>query len=232
MQLYFASSLTGPEIILEKDESHHLVHVVRKKAGDHLLLTDGKGRMMEAEIIKADAKACLLVPVADVKHHQHNYHLHIAIAPTKNIDRLEWFIEKAVETGINEITPVITARSERKTINADRLNKLMISAAKQSRKSLFPVLNPLVKFNDFITHQETGRRFIALCEDEMPFFSNSFMKQENVLVMIGPEGDFTAEENQKAIRSDFKGVSLGEYRLRTETAALMACTTVAIINQL
>ncbi len=232
MQLYFAKDISSTDVILDKEESHHVVQVVRKKIGDEVLLTDGKGSISKAQITLANPKQCELKITENVPVYHHPYYLHIAIAPTKNIDRLEWFIEKAVEIGINEISPVICRRSERKIINTERLSKLMIAAAKQSVKPLFPVLNDLRSFNEVVLNATETQKYIALCDEGLPLIKNIYTCPDSVLIMIGPEGDFHDDELAFSLGNHFKGISLGDYRLRTETAALVACNTISLLNQL
>lgn len=232
MQLYFAKDIGSSDVILDKEESHHVVQVVRKKSGEEIFITDGKGKICKAVITIANPKQCELKITENVSAYQHPYYLHIAIAPTKNIDRFEWFIEKAVEIGINEISPVICRRSERKNINNDRLNKLMIAAAKQSVKPLFPVLNELRSFNEVVVNAGESQKYIALCDEKLPLLKNIYTSPESLLVMIGPEGDFHEDELSFSHENNFKGISLGGYRLRTETAALVACNTISLLNQL
>lgn len=231
MQLYYANTIDDANVTLDKEESHHIIHVMRHRNGDHILVTDGKGKAAKAVIKDANAKSCEVEIVNYEDFFRHNYKLHLAVAPTKNIDRFEWFIEKAVELGVDEITPVITNRNERRVVNHDRLNKLMLSAAKQSHKSMFPQLHEIVALNSFLEKSHTEKKYIAVCADGKPLLRNEYSKGENALVLIGPEGDFTDAETETCFAKGFKGISLGNYRLRTETAALSACITVAIINQ-
>lgn len=232
MQVYFAAEMDGDTVTLDREESHHLIHVLRHRSGDEILLTNGKGIMALAEIAIPDAKACVVkITSYPDRYKKHPYHLHMAVAPTKNIDRFEWFLEKAVEIGIDELTPMITRRSERKVVNAERLNKLLLSAAKQSLKASFPILNPLSSYVDVISSKTKGQKFIALCDEDLPSLKSTYKTGSASVVLIGPEGDFEEEEVKQAFAAGFEGISLGKSRLRTETAALVACQSVAFMNQ-
>jgi len=230
MQLFY---LENPEkdIILSTEESKHATKVLRKKEGDILNFTDGKGRFYKAEITVADTRKCRLEIVSsEQKEKQHNYHLHIAIAPTKNMDRYEWFLEKATEIGIDEITPIICSRSERKVIKTERGNRILISAMKQSLKYHLPKLNEAISLNDFLKQDYEAGKYIAHCEDGEKKELKIVNKTEKYLILIGPEGDFSASEIEIALQNQFKSVSLGASRLRTETAGIVAVHTINIKN--
>ncbi|WP_299045742.1 16S rRNA (uracil(1498)-N(3))-methyltransferase [uncultured Polaribacter sp.] len=235
MQLFYNANITTEtqKITFDKTESRHIVRVLRKKEGDILNITNGKGFLFDAKITIASDKKCL----AEIVRHQKkqkpwNYHLHIAIAPTKNNDRIEWFLEKATEIGIDEITPIICQNSERRVVKLDRLEKIIQSALKQSLKFTLPQLNTPLKFDDFITQKFDGKIYIAHCEEGVKKLLKSEIKPlEKTTILIGPEGDFSNTEIHKAIQNNCIPISLGEARLRTETAALVAVHTVAIINQ-
>ncbi|HLP05069.1 MAG TPA: RsmE family RNA methyltransferase, partial [Paludibacter sp.] len=192
------------------------------------------GGYYEAIIANPHPKHCSFeITRAATEFGKRGYHLHIAIAPTKNIDRYEWFIEKATEIGIDEITPLVCRFSERKIVKEDRLEKIVVSAAKQSLKAYFPKLNPACTFEAFMkNHQAAAQKFIAHCYsgDERKLLQKEIQKSADVLVLIGPEGDFSEEEVRKAIAGGFIPVSLGNSRLRTETAGVVACHTVALLN--
>ena len=161
-----------------------------------------------------------------------NFRVHIAIAPTKNIERIEWFLEKATEIGINRVTPLLCRFSERKEIKAERLEKVMISAMKQSLKAYLPQLDELTRFNEFIQQPFDGQKYIAHCDNQhRDLLRNKVIPGQNYLILIGPEGDFSTEEIELALKHGFQPVSLGESRLRTETAGLVACHTVNLLNQ-
>lgn len=228
MQLFFTTN-TEKEIILSAEESKHATKSLRKKEGDILHFTDGKGGFYKAEITLANSRRCQLTIISsEQKPKQHNYHLHIAIAPTKNMDRFEWFLEKACEIGIDKITPIICERSERKVIKTERCNRILLSAMKQSFKFHLPKLNEAITLKDFLNQDFEGNKYIAHCEDG----EKKELKQEKVaaktLILIGPEGDFSTNEIKMALQNQFKAVSLGESRLRTETAGLVSVHTICV----
>ena len=228
MQLFYLEH-PEKEIILSAEESKHATRVLRKKEGDILNFTDGKGNLYKAEITLADSRKCRLEIVSsDQKEKQHNYHLHIAIAPTKNMDRFEWFLEKATEIGIDEITPIICSRSERKVIKTERGNRILLSAMKQSLKCHLPKLNEAISLNDFINQDLKGAKYIAHCEDGKKNELKKVNKTDKTLILIGPEGDFSPKEIALALQNQFKAVSLGTSRLRTETAGIVAVHTINI----
>ena len=230
MQLFFIENPES-EIVLSKEESKHATKVLRKKEGDILNFTDGKGGFYKAEITVADTKKCRLQIISsEQKPKQHNYHLHIAIAPTKNMDRYEWFLEKATEIGIDEITPIICERSERKVIKAERCNRILLSAMKQSLKLHLPKLNETITLKDFLKQDFEGNKYIAHCEDGEKTELRKEEKTEKTLILIGPEGDFSSTEVELALQNQFKTVSLGGSRLRTETAGIVAVHTINMKN--
>ncbi len=233
MHLFYTPDLQEDTYRLSEDESKHCVRVLRLTEGDKLFLTNGKGMFCEAVITIAHPKGCLLNVVEKrADYMKREFQLTIAAAPTKNIDRYEWFLEKATEIGIDTIIPMISYYAERKEIKPERLEKVMISAIKQSIKAYLPRLEPLKSFMAVIQIPFTGQRFIAHCnEGEKVLLRDVVVKGADVLILVGPEGDFSKEEVELAIREGFIAVSLGESRLRTETAALVACNTVNLINQ-
>ena len=202
---------------------------MRKKEGDILNFTDGKGYLFVTEITIADSKKTRVrIVESEPKPKQHNYHLHIAIAPTKNMDRFEWFLEKATEIGIDEITPIICDHSERKVIKTERCNKILLSAMKQSLKFHLPKLNEAISFNEFINQNFVGNKYIAHCEEGNKTELRTEIKEQRALILIGPEGDFSPAEKEKALKNQYKAVSLGTSRLRTETAGIIAVHTINI----
>ena len=230
MQLFYLENPEN-EIILSSEESKHTTKVLRKKYGDVLEFTDGKGNFYKAEITVADSRKCRLKIVSsEQKEKQHNYHLHIAIAPTKNMDRFEWFLEKATEIGIDEITPIICSRSERKVIKTQRCNRILLSAMKQSLKFHLPKLNEAISFQEFTNQNFEGRKYIAHCEKSDKLELRKENAAERTLILIGPEGDFSTTEIEMALQNQFKAVSLGTSRLRTETAGIVAVHTININN--
>jgi len=235
MQLFYNNQITKNDkhFTFDKNESRHIVKVLRKKIGDQLFITNGKGELFTAELVIADDKNCTVQIISiDKKPKAWNYYLHVAIAPTKNIDRFEWFLEKATEIGIDEVTPLLCDHSERKVIKMDRLNRIIESAMKQSLKFNFPKLNPLTLFSDFIAQKHDGNLYIAHCEKTDKHLLKSVLEpKQNATLLIGPEGDFSDTEITSAIQNGALPISLGESRLRTETAGLTAVQTVSFINQ-
>jgi 16S rRNA (uracil1498-N3)-methyltransferase len=228
MQLFYIQNPES-EIILSAEESKHATKVLRKKEGDILNFTDGKGYFYKAKITVADTRKCRLQVVStEQKEKQHNYHLHIAIAPTKNMDRFEWFLEKATEIGIDEITPVICHHSERKEIKTERCNRILLSAMKQSLKFHLPKLNEAITLKNFLKQDFEGNKYIAHCEEGNKTELKEKKKEKRTLILIGPEGDFSPTEIELALQNQFKAVSLGTSRLRTETAGIIASHTINI----
>jgi len=230
MQLFFTNN-TENEFTLSSEESKHICKVLRKKDGDTLNFTDGKGNLLIAKIMTADSrKTRVSIVEKQQKEKQHNYYLHIAIAPTKNMDRFEWFLEKACEIGIDEITPIICSRSERKVLKTERCNRILLSAMKQSLKFHLPKMNEAISLKDFVKQDFEGNKYIAHCGDSLRQGLREKKKEERTLILIGPEGDFSPTEIEVALQNQYKAVSLGKTRLRTETAGLVAVHTVNIKN--
>ena len=219
---------------LPAEEAAHAVRVLRLQAGDEVTLTDGKGNFYRAEISVASNKRCL-VNILETQPQEPLWqgHLHIAMAPTKNMDRTEWFAEKATEIGFDELTFLNCRFSERKVIKTERIQKILVSAIKQSLKARLPRLNEMTDFNKFVRQPFNGQKFIAHCyEGEKPLLKDILKQGEDALVLIGPEGDFSEEEVKTAVAQGFQPVSLGRSRLLTETAALVACHILNLQNQL
>ncbi len=234
MQLFYNKDISknDTEITFDKTESRHIVRVLRKNEGDVLHITNGKGILFTCEILVANDKKCIttITNTADKQKHW-NYYLHIAIAPTKNNDRFEWFLEKATEIGIDEITPIICQNSERKVLKTDRMQKIVQSAMKQSLKFTLPKLNEPVKFNQFIQQNFEGTLCIAHCEETDKKTLKTVVKNATkITILIGPEGDFSLDEITQSLAKNFSPISLGESRLRTETAGVFAVNTVAVVN--
>jgi 16S rRNA (uracil1498-N3)-methyltransferase len=230
MQLFYCPELLNNSHYLNSEESKHCVKVLRKSEGDIINLIDGIGGFYEVKITLASQKKVLFEIVKEWAEDKRSYNLHIAIAPTKNNDRLEWFLEKATEIGIDEITPIICYHSERKVIKEERLNKILLSATKQSLKSKIPLLNPVVSLKDFISISHTSTCFIAHC-DEMNKSSLQSVATESSVLLIGPEGDFSISEIDLALKNNYIPVTLGNSRLRTETAGIVACHTIALHHE-
>lgn len=233
MQLFLNTSLDNSfkQFFFTAEESRHIVKVLRKKEGDLLQITNGNGSIFTAEILVADTKKCKAQIVKENKEIPKRYSLHLAVAPTKMNDRFEWFLEKATEIGVDQITPIICDHSERKTIKPERFNRILQSATKQSLQAFLPKLNPLTTYDDFINNKLSGLQFIAHCDDgEKLELKRCIAADKDVVILIGPEGDFSPSEIKKAIEKRYRPISLGRNRLRTETAAIVACATVATIN--
>ena len=223
---------TDTSFIFDKEESRHLIKVLRKKEGDQVFITDGKGHFFTTEITFANEKKCT-VNILNVVHKIKNrsFHLHIAIAPTKLNDRYEWFLEKAVEIGIDEITPIICKNSERRVIKVDRMKKIIQAAVKQSLQFYVPIFNEPVSFDEFLKTQNASQKFIAHCEDEnnKQFLQNIAKPENDILVLVGPEGDFTPKEIQRTIDLNFIPITLGHNRLRTETAGIYISSLMTLL---
>ncbi|MBQ9523121.1 MAG: 16S rRNA (uracil(1498)-N(3))-methyltransferase [Paludibacteraceae bacterium] len=234
MYLFYTPDIETSQVLSE-EESAHCVRVLRYTRGDEILLTDGRGTTYTARITNPNPKHCAFEVVSQEKQVKgHPFHLHIAIAPTKNIERLEWMVEKCTEIGIDEITPLLCRFSERKQLRNDRLEKIILSAAKQSLTPYLPVLHELTNYDAFIEAHtsEAEDRFIAHCyKDEKKLLKDLIVRGRDVLVLIGPEGDFSEQEVEEALEAGFKPVSLGSSRLRTETAGVVACHTAILVNE-
>ena len=234
MHVFYTPDIDSSEYSLNEEESKHCLKVLRLGLGDVVHLIDGRGGFYEAEIIgEGKRNVQLRVTQSTQEYQKRNHHLHIAVAPTKNIDRLEWFLEKATEIGIDEITPVICERSERKIIKEDRLNKVITSAVKQSLQAYHPLLNPQIAFTDFLKKECDSIKMIAHCIDEetRQYINQVARPHQRYLILIGPEGDFSPKEIELALQNGFKPLTLGNTRLRTETAALAACFEVNYLNR-
>lgn len=233
MHIFYTPDIISDQYNLSEEESKHCIKVLRLQQGSSVQLVDGKGGFYEAVIVDPHPKRTSLKVLNIQKEYgKRNHRLHIAIAPTKNIERMEWFLEKATEIGIDEITPIFCERSERRELKTDRLNKVITSAVKQSLKAYHPVLNAPAKFKDFIRQADYPQQFIAHCiNDEKFALKERIEPNSNYLVMIGPEGDFSPAEVQEAKAAKFLPISLGTSRLRTETAALEACFEINFLNR-
>jgi len=230
MQLFYAPDI-AMNMQLPETEAYHCLKVLRMKKGDALRITDGKGNLYHAEIAEIGFNRCMVNLLETIPQPPFwEKRIEIALAPTKNIDRIEWFAEKATEVGIDKISFLRCRFSERKEISIERIRKIMISAMKQSGKTRLPDLQEMINFKDFIRQNFDGQKFIAHCyQDEKIQLAQAYRKNENVLILIGPEGDFSEEEIDLAKEQGFTPVSLGASRLRTETAALIACQTIHVI---
>ena len=235
MQLFYAPDITPPLHTLSEEESKHCVRVLRLGRGDTLHITDGRGNLFCCEITDDNPKRCTVrVTETRAGWEALPYSLTMAVAPTKNADRFEWFLEKATEVGVSEIVPLLCERSERRALKIERAERVVVSAMKQSLKAFCPALRPLPPLADLLAEPFDGRRLIAHCDAprmEKRHLFDALRPHENLLVLIGPEGDFSEEEVKKAIENGFEPISLGRSRLRTETAALVACHILNLQNQ-
>ena len=234
MQLFYNSSLTKHDLgfTFDREESKHIVKVLRKKESDTIFITNGLGFLFESEIILASEKKCEVKITKETFQEPDKFYTHIVVAPTKMNDRLEWFLEKATEIGIHEITPIICDHSERKVYKIDRAEKIIQAAMKQSLHYYIPKINEPISFSQFVKSNIDGQKFIAHCEEtDKKSFKNEVNKNNKVTILIGPEGDFSSKEINLTIENNFIPVTLGNTRLRTETAALVACHTIALINE-
>ncbi|NVO02237.1 MAG: 16S rRNA (uracil(1498)-N(3))-methyltransferase [Bacteroidetes bacterium] len=232
MNLFYTPDINSEIYTLTEDESKHIIRVLRMKIGSFINLTNGNGTLYNVEIIDDNPKRCTVKVVDFVENFgKRNFKLHIAIAPTKNLERIEWFLEKATEIGIDEITPLICRNSERDSVKIERLNKVVVSAMKQSLKAFCPVINEPIKFSSFIKNQSFSSKFIAHCADGEKFsLKDKYQPGNDTLILIGPEGDFSIEEIKQAFDNQFEEIHLGKSRLRTETAGVVACQIVNFLN--
>ncbi|MFV8334763.1 16S rRNA (uracil(1498)-N(3))-methyltransferase [Flavobacterium sp. RSP29] len=234
MQLFYNPTITESTetFSFDKEESKHIIKVLRKKDTDILFVTNGLGFLFKTEITLASDSKCTVKILSFEKAPSSKFHLHLAVAPTKMNDRYEWFLEKATEIGIHEITPIICDHSERKVINMERFDKILLAAMKQSNELYLPKLNEAVTFKEFIKLEREGLKLIAHCEETNKKNLKSVLKpNESITVLIGPEGDFSEKEIASALENNFIPVSLGNTRLRTETAAIVACHSVVFVNE-
>jgi 16S rRNA (uracil1498-N3)-methyltransferase len=234
MQLFYAPDFIPESPLLPAEEAQHFIKVLRKSVGEELWITDGKGNLFQTQLQSTNIKAATLkILNTKTDYQKRDYKIHLAIAPTKNIDRTEWCVEKAVEIGVDVISFLLCERSERKHLNTERIEKIVISAMKQSGKAYLPEINTLEKFTDFL-HRENleSQRFIAyLPESPPPMLSSVLVKQSDYCVLIGAEGDFSTHEVKTAIEKGFQPVSLGSSRLRTETAGVVAVHTLHLLQE-
>lgn len=234
MQLFYNPDIdeTTESFSFDKEESRHIIKVLRKKDSDILHVTNGLGFLFETEITLASDNKCTVQVLSVKKADEPKFRLHLAVAPTKMNDRFEWFLEKATEIGIQEITPIFCDRSERKAINPERFEKIILSAMKQSNETFLPKLNPAISFKEFIKQKNEGLNLIAHCEETDKKSLKEILKpNENVTMLIGPEGDFSEKEIALALENNFQPVTLGNTRLRTETAAIVACHSIVFFNE-
>lgn len=232
MHIFYSAHIQENNFQLDEEESRHAVKVLRLKERDTISLVDGKGGFYLAEISQADPKKCTLkILQAQQNYGKKNYFIHLAIAPTKNMDRIEWMVEKCVEIGIDKISFIKCQRSERKNVNPERIEKIAVSAMKQSLKAYLPKIHDLISFKDFLNSELEDQRFIGhLEEGEKKDLQNAARKSGNYCILIGPEGDFSPEEIEQAKVKGFTPVNLGPSRLRTETAGMVSCHILNLVN--
>ena len=234
MNVFYLPDAQIGTVSFPEDESKHIVRVLRMREGDGFYVTDGKGNMYDAELIDAHPKRATVILSNQRRGYDvRDFRVSIAIAPTKLNERTEWFLEKATEIGIDEVKLFSSYHSERRTVNLERFKKIVVSAMKQSVKSKMPQLDEMVSFDKLVRQDFVGQKFIAwIDEDVNEQLCDLYKKGENALVLIGPEGDFSKEEVALAKDNGFIPVSLGDARLSTETAAVVACHTIQLINQM
>jgi 16S rRNA (uracil1498-N3)-methyltransferase len=234
MQIFYAPLINGDSYTLDELESKHCIKVLRMSKGDLVSLIDGKGNLFEGYISKPDNSKCGITITRVIRNFEkREYYLHIAISPLKNPERFELFVEKSVELGIDEITPLICSHTEKKNIKNERVERVIISAMKQSLKARKTILNEPVSFNEFVKNEFVGKKIVAHCysETERKGIGEVYFRKDNALILIGPEGDFSHEEILLSENYGFKAVHLGTSRLRTETAGIAACHSIYFINQ-
>lgn len=234
MQLFFNSeiSVNDQEFAFDKEESKHIVKVLRKQTGDTIYISNGLGYLFTSEITLASEKKCVIRIVSTKLEKPVDHYIHMVVAPTKMNDRYEWFLEKATEIGVQEITPIICDHSERKVIKTERFDKIIQSAMKQSNQMYMPKLNEPITFKEFMKQEKTGDLYIAHCEEtSKTLLKNAIKPNQKYTLLIGPEGDFSTSEIELAIRNNFQPVSLGNTRLRTETAAVVGCHSFVYLNE-
>jgi len=231
MQQFYLSSLTknDKEIHFDKNESKHIYRVLRKKVGDSILVTNGIGDRFLATLSHLDDKVCKAIINQCMEISPDSYQLHVFIAPTKSNDRMDWFVEKATEIGVHSITPIICKRSDRKVVKQERLQKIAVAAMKQSLGAYLPVIHPVCDFSTSL-NKIKGTACIAHCQDTNKLVIDKLsIKDKSISIFIGPEGDFTPEEIKAAANANVTAVSLGEKRLRTETAGIIACHSISLL---
>lgn len=231
MTLFYSELIDNDSILLDENESRHLFKVLRLQNGDNVMVIDGKGNQYECIISEVHPKKTQL-KIESTLIKKREFGVHLAVAPTKNINRWEWFLEKATEIGIDEISPIICQHSERASLKHDRQKKILIAAMKQSGKAQLPKLNEMINLKQFLEQNIESTKYIAHCKNELTKInlSNSHIKGEKAVILIGPEGDFSEEEILAATEKGYKAVTLSESRLRTETAAIVACHAINLIN--
>lgn len=235
MYFFYAEDVSYQEsVCLNKDESKHCTRSLRKKNGDKVFVTNGKGNLFEAEVVDDNMNQTILLPIQEISSpFARNYHLRMAVSPLKNPDRFEWFVEKAVEIGVDEIIPIICHRTEKSVLKMDRLNRIAMAAMKQSMKTILPRIYEPQKISDFLkTTSMDETKLMAWCETSKEVhIGKKISNSKKLTILIGPEGDFTKEEVDLAISKSFIPISLGASRFRSETAAVLACHHVFLADR-
>jgi 16S rRNA (uracil1498-N3)-methyltransferase len=231
MNLFYQPLIPEGILYLDPEESRHCTKVLRKKPGDRIRITDGKGVFYEAIILKTDDRQCSFEIEQKIEEPARHHSIHIAISPTKNPDRIEWFVEKAIEFGVDKISLMACEHTERTHLKNARLEKIAVSAMKQSLNATLPVIQGIHPFTDIVASAQESGRFTAYVDGSNPHhLKDVATREKSCLILIGPEGDFTQEELGLALQHNFQKVSLGQSRLRTETAGLAACHILNLIN--
>lgn len=229
---YFPELSSGPSNLLPEEEAHHARVVLRLRVGDRIGLLNGKGVVAQADITSMDKREVQVSIVTEQRVEMERRALiHIAVAPTKQMERFEWMLEKCTEIGVDRITPLMTTRTERASFRRDRMERVLVGAMKQSQRAWIPHLDEMTAIHDLIRQDIPGQRWFGRCEGERSPLAACYRSHEDVVLLIGPEGDFTAEEAQQLHQHQFGAFSLGEARLRTETAAVTACAYMNIAQQ-
>lgn len=232
MSIFYQKKISGEQIILPEEESRHCSQVLRHQPGDTITVFDGLGNKYHARLTAVSKKKCEAQVESIEIAEKRPYHFHLAIAPTKNLDRMEWLVEKLCELGADQITLLETAHSERRKVRVDRLEKKAISAMKQSGNPFLPSISELTKFSEFLIREFNGIKAIAHVHPEHKYLGQVIGPNDSLTILIGPEGDFSSEEVKAAEKAGFRPVSLGYNTLRTETAGLKACCLFSLINNL
>jgi len=234
MPVFYASQIDQNQATLSEEESRHIVKVLRLTRGEQLEMVDGKGNYYTGIISVPDPKACQVsINSVASDYLKRHYYLHIAIAPPKSTERFEWFLEKVTEIGVDEISPIICARSERNRIRHDRSQKILIAAMKQSGRALLPRLNREIPLSDFLDRSTADIKLVAHCNTAPnQFIDSKPLEDQRLIIMIGPEGDFTTKEIENALQNDYREINLGEAIYRTETAGVIACHTISLLYQI
>ncbi len=232
MNLFYTPALEGELVELPAEEAHHAAHVLRMQVGDHIGLLDGHGTRATATLVVVDKRGVTARIIGRrVEAVERRARIHLAVAPTKQQDRIEWLVEKAVEVGVDRITPLLTSRTERARLRTDRLQRVAIAAMKQSQRAWLPQMDEPIALGDLLKQPLPAQRYFGWCEGEHTSLMQVYSPNSDALVLIGPEGDFTPEEAEQLRTAACTAVSIGKARLRTETAALAACTWMSLAQQ-